>query len=794
MEYEIMDLRINGNLFPLWILKNFKKYKLPPFIYDSESDLCVVDKKNEKIVKQLKAYQEFISAYLNPKTGFRDILIYHGLGSGKTVSAINVYNMLYNYSKEWNVFIIIKASIEVSPWLKDIHNWLTVESPNIFFIHYDSPNADINFLNAVKKSNLNNNNLYIIDEVHNFINNVFGNIKSEGGTRAINIYNYIQNEKKIKQLTRIILISGTPVINDPFEMALLFNLLRPGIFPTTENKFNSLFVDKQGCINKDNTNMFQRRIMGLVSYYRGGFGNEYAKKKIRNCFVEMSSYQSDIYDFCKEVEDKISKNKKSSKIFNIYTRISCNFVFPNISDKINGLYRVASHTKNNFDENETIEYENIMKDFYVYMDKMYVKDKNFKNILENLKKNKNQNIKTFIDENIHKSEFFKILSDCSNKILSIALHVLSVVEEVGTIVIYSNFVHIEGLEMVKLYLHYLGFSNYNDANKKDFYSYVEFTSDIDKTNRFNNVKIFNDPLNFNGKNIKITLLSPAGSEGIELANVRYMHILEPYWNTLRNDQVIGRAIRYCMHKDLNKKDRFVKIFKYYSIKNKSVSKENKPISKEKNSNNNNTNVNNKGKFFNNHKSIAAILSEIKDISKKTKLITEDQILENDNLTADVKIKVIALKKHKSIITFLTAIKEVAIDCNLFYTDNNFGLKKKINCFTFSEQKYFSGINPAFNYDFSIDKKLDNGSNLDNFNVVTQKVIKIKGVIRNGDNISNDIHEYWYCPETGNIYDFELNYPVGKIEKLGEFANRIDRETYIINEIIHIPMLNFNNVN
>lgn len=45
----------------------------------------------------------------------KTILIYHGLGSGKTITAINIYNILFNYNKKFNVFILLKASLENDP-------------------------------------------------------------------------------------------------------------------------------------------------------------------------------------------------------------------------------------------------------------------------------------------------------------------------------------------------------------------------------------------------------------------------------------------------------------------------------------------------------------------------------------------------------------------------------------------------------------------------------------------------------------------------------------------------------
>ena len=99
-----IDLNKNGRIFPLWILTNFKKYHLPEIIRKENEDPCDISVKNE-----LNKYQEFIGKYLDYRTPFKNILIYHGLGSGKTVSAINIYNVLFNYTPKWNVFVLIPA-------------------------------------------------------------------------------------------------------------------------------------------------------------------------------------------------------------------------------------------------------------------------------------------------------------------------------------------------------------------------------------------------------------------------------------------------------------------------------------------------------------------------------------------------------------------------------------------------------------------------------------------------------------------------------------------------------------
>ena len=62
--------------------------------------------------------------------------------------------------------------------------------------------------------------------------------------------------------------------------------------------------------------------------------------------------------------------------------------------------------------------------------------------------------------------------------------------------------------------------------------------------------------------IRIIIISPSTTEGVNLMNVRQVHVLEQHWNYVRIKQVIGRAIRQCSHKDLPLNDRNVKIFNY----------------------------------------------------------------------------------------------------------------------------------------------------------------------------------------------------------------------------------------
>ena len=91
----ILNLEQNGRIFPLWVMKNFKHFILPEIILKEGEDPC-----NELKEEGLTLYQEFIGNFISYQSPFKNILIYHGVGAGKTYSAINVYNILFNYKIE----------------------------------------------------------------------------------------------------------------------------------------------------------------------------------------------------------------------------------------------------------------------------------------------------------------------------------------------------------------------------------------------------------------------------------------------------------------------------------------------------------------------------------------------------------------------------------------------------------------------------------------------------------------------------------------------------------------------
>ena len=71
--------------------------------------------------------------------------------------------------------------------------------------------------------------------------------------------------------------------------------------------------------------------------------------------------------------------------------------------------------------------------------------------------------------------------------------------------------------------------------------------------------------NRDGRVCRVFMITQSGAEGISLFNTRQVHIMEPYWNNVRLQQVIGRAIRLCSHMNLPWEDRVVDVFTYISV-------------------------------------------------------------------------------------------------------------------------------------------------------------------------------------------------------------------------------------
>jgi hypothetical protein len=165
-----------------------------------------------------------------------------------------------------------------------------------------------------------------------------------------------------------------------------------------------------------------------------------------------------------------------------------------------------------------------------------------------------------------------------------------ILESKGIVLIYSQYIY-GGILPMALALEELGFKRYGDAansllkdkpnplniynlkndpgytgkNKQANYSII--SGDINLSTN-NNAEI--DALTINnseGERVKVVLISQAGTEGIDLKNLRQVHVIEPWYNLNRIEQIIGRARRNCSHIELPLEERNVTLFLHCSYLN-----------------------------------------------------------------------------------------------------------------------------------------------------------------------------------------------------------------------------------
>ena len=235
----------------------------------------------------LLIHQKIVRDYINIYTPYRGLLLYHGLGSGKTCSSIAIAegikndkkvliltpaslrdnyveelkkcgDFMYKKNQFWE-FIDTKANPQYLEYLSSLlklpQEYIASNGGAWFINVKKEPNYDsldfedqkkinsqldkmINYkyqfisYNGLRSSHLNgmtyggtinpfSNKVIIIDEAHNFISRIVNKLNRKTSL-SMKLYNYLMDAENCK----IILLTGTPIINYPNEIAILFNILR----------------------------------------------------------------------------------------------------------------------------------------------------------------------------------------------------------------------------------------------------------------------------------------------------------------------------------------------------------------------------------------------------------------------------------------------------------------------------------------------------------------------------------------------------------------------------------------
>jgi superfamily II DNA or RNA helicase len=465
----------------------------------------------------LQLPQQFVSNFINPKTPYMDLLIYHRIGSGKTCSAVQIGE---KFKHQKRIIVVVPASLrgnfrnELRSYCAGNSYMTDNERKELQHLHpsdkkymeiMDKTDERIDkyyeiysynkFVELIEAEEINlKNSLLIIDEIQNMI--------SEQGTYYWSLYNAI---KKAPKDLRVVLLSATPMFDKPSEIALTLNLLRlPKEMPTGK-EFNKKFIritkKEDGTYNYKvrNIDSFKNYIKGYISYFKGSPEFTFPKTNIKYVRCEMSDFQYNVYRKVTEYEETYEDELTND--FYIGSRMISNIVFPNKTLDDKGF--------------EQFTHKLIRKDLAKYSCK-------FASIMEKIERTR------------------------------------------GKIFVYSNFKEYGGLASFIKVLEAFGYNNYmkNGSGKKRFAVWTGDENDNQK-NEIRNV--FNQKKNINGSQIKILVASSAAKEGVSLLNVKQAHIIDGYWNWSRLMQIIGRVSRFCSHKDLDEDKRKVSVYLYLAV-------------------------------------------------------------------------------------------------------------------------------------------------------------------------------------------------------------------------------------
>jgi len=501
------------------INKIYKQYKIP-------KGRLTVEQYCKPKEFTLQQPQQFLSKYINPKTPYQSMLIYHRIGAGKTCSAIQIAEA---WKEHRRIIVVLPASLKgnFKNELRGLcggDNYLT-PAERIKLTKYQP--SDDEYMEIIERSDKRiekyydiysynkfieyakdgtmrlNNAMLIIDEIQNMV--------SETGTYYKELHQLIHDGNKN---LRVVLLSATPMFDRPVEIALTLNLLKPSLNIPTGKDFEKMFITEKSKKDRiyysvQNMDTFKQMIKGYVSYYLGAPEYTFPEMQIKYVDCEMSPFQYKVYR-------NLVKHEGDDRMNN----------FPSKEEVVN-----VTDLSNNF-----------------YIGTRFVSNIVFPN----------QKINEHGYESLSDKKIKDHLAKYSCKIDKM---MTSVRRARGKIFIYSGFKEYAGIKTIVRVLEAFGYKNYVNygVGKKRFAVWSgDESSEIKDEIR----EVYNRNDNLYGEKLKIILGSPSIKEGVSLKAVRYVHVLEPYWNQSRLEQVVGRASRFCSHINLPEEERNVKVYVY----------------------------------------------------------------------------------------------------------------------------------------------------------------------------------------------------------------------------------------
>lgn len=566
---------------------------------------------------ELSPHQEFVKRFMSYDTPYNSLLLYHGLGSGKTCSASTMTESLRTYSKYMVNFkkIMIVASPNVQEnfklqlfdptklekkkglWvlngcvgnslLGDLNAYQIHSLPkeelvsiikkiirdNYSFIGY------VSFANFIEKCRQSRDfkklkhtfesRVIVIDEIHNI--RITDQPSDSIGKRVAGmLLELVKNVKGMK----FIFMTGTPMYNDAREIVFLLNLFR-----LNDNRsilrVSDLF-SKEGELKPDGEKRLLESANGYVSYVRGE--NPYTFPYLITPKMYADKHSSFLLPnpTVQFNEKEIAVPLKYIDLYGVTLSAQQEAAYYSVLGQLND-------TMEDFDLLDSLGYNELLKPIQTLIIS-YPVEKNYmtgEEGLSHVMQYKTTKTEFEYKETPLRGMFeYDRLGEYSAKMKTVLDHII---HSEGTVLVYSQYI-MGGIIPFALALEEYGFKRYGEKkmslfkDKKQDVNVFNLEKKPDykgtvKTARY--AIISGDKLlspnvneeisaltqnNVHGERIKVVLISQAGTEGIDLKNLRQVHIIEPWYNLNRIEQIIGRARRNCSHKELPLDERNVQLF------------------------------------------------------------------------------------------------------------------------------------------------------------------------------------------------------------------------------------------
>ena len=552
----------------------------------------------DKLCKfRLSDNQKFLKSYISTYTPYNSIMLFHGTGVGKTCSSISIAENFKDFilSSNKKINVILNPSIQDNfkknifnieklkqgiPTQQCTNDTIMKEAGIDSTDDYDYIGKKINkrinsryrflgnieFSNTIKKlkkfkpivfekkiKEMFSGSVMIIDEVHN--------IKENTSKTKDQMPNLLKEVLSIAENMKLVLLSATPMFDKAEEIVFILDLLlindKRDVLPR-----KGLF-DSYGFITEKGKQIISEKSTGYISYLRGEHPIKFPKR-----------LYPDIYG--------------DSSLIKVFPSIDINGDIITEKDRIKNLKIIGCemkgiqlknykklNTKTSGEEYGSFNINGIMASNIVFGDtessgniKQIIGDRGLGKLVTKVK-----NRYMFKDE-LGKEMFKKKnISNFSTKINKI---IENIDRSEGIVFIYSRFIA-SGIIPLAIALEMNGYSNLGQPlvsgtkeNKKKFIL-ITGDNDLSKDTYSKYLKIENE--NKDGSRVKVIIGSETAAEGLDFRFIREVHILEPWFHFNKLEQVIGRAIRNCSHKDLPFEKRNVLVFMYASVDKKEARQE-----------------------------------------------------------------------------------------------------------------------------------------------------------------------------------------------------------------------------